>query len=149
LTVALSGVEIAEKLESQLPGSIVESDVNCLVVKSESLLDVATLLKAVPELNFNFLSYIAAVDYHSYFEVIYQFVSMVHNHSLVLKVRIQERDNPVLSSVVGLWRGAELQEREIYDLFGIAFEGHPNLKRIVLWEGFPGHPLRKEWDNGN
>ena len=61
-----------------------------------------------------------------------------------MKVRLQERDNPALPSVVSLWRGADLQEREIYDLFGVKFEGHPNLKRIFLWEGFPGYPLRKD-----
>ena len=66
-----------------------------------------------------------------------------HNHSLVLKVRIDERENPSLPSVANLWQGADFQEREIYDLFGIRFEGHPNLKRIFLWEGFPGHPLLK------
>ncbi len=150
MTVALSGKEIADKLEPKFPGSIVESNENSLVIKSEFLLAIATFLKTAPDLHFNYLSSITAVDYRRYFEVIYRLVSMVHNHSLTVKVRIHERDNPALPSLVGLWRGADLQEREIYDLFGIGFEGHPNLKRIVLWEGFPGHPLRKDFEhNGN
>lgn len=145
MTVALSGKEIASKLEQQFPGSIVESDENGLVVKSESLLDIASFLKAVPDLHFDYLSSITAVDYPGYFEVVYQLTSTVHNHSLVMKVRSYDRNIPTLPSVVSLWRGADFQEREIYDLLGIRFDGHPNLKRIFLWEGFSGYPLRKDF----
>jgi len=145
LTVALSGKEIASKLEQRFPGSIVESSQNSLVVKGEFLLDIASLLKEVPDLHFDYLTSITAVDYHDYFEVIYQLTSTVHNHSLVVKVRSYERDNPAFPSVISLWRGADFQEREIYDLFGIRFDGHPNLKRIFLWEGFHGNPLRKDY----
>ncbi|MEE9399093.1 MAG: NADH-quinone oxidoreductase subunit C, partial [Dehalococcoidales bacterium] len=63
----------------------------------------------------------------------------------VFKIRCYQRNNPVLPSLVGLWQGADFQEREIYDLMGIKFDGHPNMKRIVLWEGFEGHPLRKDY----
>ena len=85
------------------------------------------------------------MDYYDYFEVVYQLTSMKHNHSLVLKTRCYDRINPVVPSVVRLWRGADFQEREVYDLMGISFEGHPNLKRIALWQGFEGHPLRKDY----
>ena len=123
MTVAISGKETADKLEQKFPGSIVESNENSLVIKSEFLLAIAAFLKTTPDLHFNYLSSITAVDYRRYFEVIYQFVSLGHNHSLVVKARIHERDNPALPSLVGLWRGAALQEREIFDLFGIGFEG--------------------------
>jgi len=63
----------------------------------------------------------------------------------VVKTRCYDRENPTVSSVVGLWQGADFQEREIYDLLGIKFDGHPNMKRIFLWEGFQGHPLRKDY----
>jgi NADH-quinone oxidoreductase subunit C len=145
MTVALSGNEIATRLEEQFPGSIVESGANSLLVKSESLLEIATFLKTTPGLDFDYLTAITAVDYYDYFEVIYQLTSLQHNHSLVVKTRCYERENPTLPSVVSLWRGADFQEREIYDLMGISFDGHPNLKRIVLWEGFQGHPLRKDY----
>jgi len=145
MTVALSGKEIAAKLEEQFPGSIIESSQNNLVVKSESLLEVATFLKTTPGLDFDYLTSITAVDYYDYFEVVYHLTSIKHNHSLVVKTRCYGRDNPVVPSVVSLWRGADLQEREIYDLMGISFNGHPNLKRIFLWEGFQGHPLRKDY----
>jgi len=145
MTVALSGREIATRLEEQFPGSIIESSQNSLVVKGESLLEVATFLKTTPGLDFDYLTSITAVDYYDYFEVVYQLTSIKHNHSLVVKTRCYARENPTLPSVVSLWRGADFQEREIYDLMGISFDGHPNLKRIFLWGGFKGHPLRKDY----
>ena len=145
MTVALSGKEIAGQLEEKFPGSIVESGRDCIVVNSDSLLAVAAFLKDTRGLDFDYLNYITAIDYYDHFEVVYQLVSLEHNHSLVLKTRCYQRDNPTLPSVVNLWQGADFQEREIYDLMGIRFEGHPNMKRIVLWEGFQGHPLRKDY----
>jgi NADH-quinone oxidoreductase subunit C len=145
MTLALSGQEIATRLEEQFPGSVIESSADSLLVKAESLLSLVSYLKTAPGLDFDYLTAITAVDYIDCFEVVYQLTSLQHNHSLVIKTRCYDRDNPTLPSVVSLWRGADFQEREIYDLFGISFEGHPNLKRIVLWEGFEGHPLRKDF----
>ncbi len=145
MTVALSGEEIASQIEEHFPGSIAESSQQSLVVDKEFLLVAATYLKTTPGLDFDYLTSITAVDYYDYFEVIYQLTSLQHNHSLVVKTRYYGRDNPTLPSVVGLWQGADFQEREIYDLMGVSFEGHPNLKRIFLWEGFKGHPLRKDY----
>ena len=145
MTVALSGKEITSKIEEQFPGSIIESSQDTVVVKSESLLKVATFLKETPSLDFDYLTSITAVDYYDYFEVVYHLTSLEHNHSLVVKTQCYSRDNPTVPSVVSLWRGADFQEREIYDLMGISFDGHPNLKRIFLWEGFHGHPLRKDY----
>lgn len=149
MTVALSGKEIAAKLEKQFPGSVLESSEDSLLIKPESLLDVASFLKTTPEFNCNYLTTITAVDYRDYFEVVYILTSLEHNHSLKLKTRCHDRKNPALPSVFSLWRAADLQEREIFDLFGISFEGHPNLKHIVLWDGFPGNPLRKDWQGGD
>ncbi len=145
MTVALSGEKIAKQIEENFPGSIVGSAPDSLLVKSESLLEIASYLKTTPGLDLDYLTHITAVDYYDYFEVVYQLTSLKHNHSLVVRTRCYNRDNPSLPSVVSLWRGADFQEREIYDLFGINFEGHPNLRRIVLWEGFQGHPLRKDY----
>lgn len=145
MTVALSGKEIATQIEEKFPESIVESSEKAVVVKSDSLLDVAAFFKDTPDLDFDYLNYITAVDYYDHFEVVYMLSSLEHNHSLVIKTRCYDRESPVLPSVVRLWQGADFQEREIYDLMGIKFEGHPNMKRIFLWEGFPGHPLRKDF----
>ena len=145
MTVSLSGKEVALKIEEKFPGSMVESSQENLVVKSDHLLDVARFLKETDGLDFDYLNFVTAVDYYDHFEVLYMLSSLEHNHSLTIKTRCYDRENPVLPSVVGLWQGADFQEREIYDLFGITFEGHPNLKRIFLWEGFEGHPLRKDF----
>ena len=145
MTVALSGKEIATQIEEKFPESVVESSEKAVVVKSDSLLDVAAFLKDTPDLDFDYLNYITAVDYYDHFEVVYMLSSLEHNHSLVIKTRCYDRESPSLPSVVHLWQGADFQEREIYDLMGIKFEGHPNMKRIFLWEGFAGHPLRKDF----
>jgi len=63
----------------------------------------------------------------------------------VIKTRLSGREEPAISSVTDIWQGADLQEREVWDLMGIRFEGHPNMKRVLLWEGFPGHPLRRDF----
>jgi len=145
MTVALSGQEIAKKITEQFADAVAEASDQAILVSSDSLFDVAQYLKNSPGLTFDYLVNITAVDYYDYFELVYQFVSIEHNHSLILKTRCYDRDNPVVPSVVSLWQGADYQEREIFDLMGISFEGHPNLKRIVLWQGFEGHPLRKDY----
>ena len=145
MTTALPTLEVARQITERYPDAVIETADTAILINSESLLDVATFLRDTPDLEFDYLAHITAVDYYDYFEVIYQLASIKHNHSLLLKTRCYGRDNLSLPSVVSLWRGADYQEREIYDLMGIAFEGHPNMKRIVLWSGFEGHPLRKDY----
>ena len=140
----LVGQEIAEQIGGEVSEAVVESNESGVVIDPKSLLKVAQFLKATPGLEFDYLNCITGVDYLDYFEVVYHLTSMPHNHSLVLKVRCS-RENPEVPSVVSLWRGADFQEREIYDLLGIVFVGHPNLKRIFMWEGFQGHPLRRDY----
>ena len=144
MTAILSASEIQGILNEKFPGAAEETGTGVLI-KSEDLLAVADYLKTAEGLKFDYFNYITAVDYFQYFELIYQVTSTQDNRSLVFKTRVYTRDNPTVPSVTGIWRGADFQEREIYDLFGIAFEGHPNLRRIVLWEGFQGHPLRKDF----
>ncbi len=145
MTVPLSGQEVAAQIEQHFPQAVIKSGETELVVASESLFQVARLLKDTPGLDFDYLASVTSADYLDRFEVVYHLVSIEHNHSLTLKTHCYDRDNPSLPSVVGLWRGADFQEREIYDLMGIAFSDHPDLRRILLWEGFEGHPLRKDY----
>jgi len=145
MTVALDAKDIAGRVDGAVPGSVVESTVECILVDAGSLPAVAAFLRDTEDLKFDYLNYITAVDYYSYFEVVYRMTSLVHNHSVVVKTRCYDREKPAVPSVVGLWQTADFQEREIYDLMGIAFEGHPNMRRIFLWDGFPGHPLRKDY----
>ena len=145
MTISLSGQTVAKQITERFPEVVSETSDQTVTVKSESLFEVAEYLKNGKDFKFDYLNYVTAVDYYDYFELVYQLTSREHNHSLVLKTRCYDRNKSIVPSVVSLWRGADFQEREIYDLMGIAFEGHPNLKRIVLWEGFPGHPLRKDY----
>lgn len=145
MTVSLSGEQIAHRIADRFPNSVIVADRKSVVVDSQSLYQVAEFLKNTPGLDFDYLTNLVAVDYLDYFEVVYHLVSLKHNHSLVLKTRCYDRDKPVVPSVVSLWRAADFQEREAYDLMGIVFEGHPNLKRLLLWEGFVGHPLRRDY----
>ncbi len=145
MTVSLSSNDVTQQLIAHVPEAAAETSGEAILVKSDSIFTVAEYLKNSPELDFDYLNYITAVDYYDYFEVVYQLTSRQHNHTLVLKTRCYQRENPAVPSIVALWRGADFQEREIYDLLGISFPGHPNLKRIVLWDGFEGHPLRKDY----
>ena len=145
MTEIFSKQDIAGTIGEQFPEAINEAVDGLVVIRPESLYEVADYLKNTKGLDFNYLNYISAVDYYDYFELVYQLTSLEYNHRLILKTRCYGRENPSVSSVVSLWRGADYQEREIFDLMGITFEGHPNLKRIVLWEGYRGHPLRKDF----
>jgi NADH:ubiquinone oxidoreductase subunit D/NADH:ubiquinone oxidoreductase subunit C len=98
------------------------------------------------ELGYDHLTSVTGVDYHpeDYMEVVYHVFKSTGGAILEIKVQVP-RSKPVVPSIYGLYPGADFQEREAWDLLGIKFEGHPNLKRILMWEGFAGHPLRKDW----
>jgi NADH-quinone oxidoreductase subunit C len=145
VTTALNGEQVAKKIIKVSPGAVVAADKAAVIVTSESLFKIAEFLKNTPALDFDYLADLTTVDYTDYFEVVYRLVSLTHNHSLVLKTRCYDRDKPTVPSVTSLWRSADFMEREAYDLMGIAFDGHPNLKRLLLWEGFVGHPLRRDY----
>ena len=144
MTIALSTGDIGKVLNNKFHSAIKEISGEAIIIDRDSLFDVAEFLRNSDEYAFDYLNYLTAVDYYDYFEVVYRITSLKHNHTLILKTRC-DRDNPSVPSIVKLWKGADFQEREVYDLLGIVFEGHPNLKRIFLWEGFQDHPLRKDY----
>ncbi len=115
-----------------------------VVIDPGTLVEAATFLR--DELEYNYLASLSYVDYiqQGYFEVVYHVSRLSGGPPLVFKARTP-RDAATLPSVTPIWRGAEFQEREAWDLMGIRFEGHPDLRRILMWEGFQGHPLRKDW----
>ena len=143
--ISLNGEEIAKKIASTFPGSVTAADKNAVVVDVRSLYQVAEYVKNAAELDFNYLANLTSVDFTDHFEVVYNLVSLNRNHSLTLKTRCYDREKPTVPSVVNLWRTADFQEREIYDLMGITFSGHPTMKRLFLWEGFQGHQLRRDY----
>ena len=145
MTTWFRGFVLAEGIEEALPGAVEEANESAVWVVPERLRDVAAYLKNTEAWDFEYLNAITAVDFIEYFEVIYHFTSLRHNHAGVIKAKCWGRNEPSLSSVADLWKGANLQEREIYDLMGIVFTGHPDLRRLLLWEGYEGHPLRRDY----
>ncbi len=137
--------DLAGKIRTRFPDAVADTAPAELYLERDRLRDVCEFLRDDEALDFRALVALNAVDYVDYFEVVYRLVSYRHNHATVLKVRVYERDEPSVPSVTSVWKGAELQEREVYDLMGVGFEGHPNLKRVFLWEGFEGHPLRRDF----
>ena len=141
----LDGADVARRINEAHPGTAISWNSIDVWIEPEDLLTVGGFLHDDPDLDFATLRAVTAVDYVEYFELIYHLLSMRKNHCAVLKTKRFGRDEPAIDSVVDIWKGAELQEREVWDLMGIHFEGHPNMKRVLLWEGFPGHPLRKDF----
>ena len=144
MTQNISSLDLKKRLEIAIPDSIIEARDDYLLVNTALLADICQLLKEDKELDLDYLSNLTATDYKEYYEVIYRLVSLGKNHSITLKARLNKK-KLTIPSVFHIWRGADLQEREVYDLMGITFSSHPNLKRILLWEGFEGHPLRKDY----
>jgi NADH-quinone oxidoreductase subunit C len=147
VTKQLTGLEVAHRIEERFPGSVEEAVPEYVMVHAEKLVEVLTWMRDEDELWFKFLSSLTGVDKIDWFEVVYHLESFKHNHAIAMKVRTFDRDNPAVPSVTSVWPGAHFQEREAYDLFGIVFKGHPDLRRIFLWEGFAGWPLRKDYLN--
>ena len=141
----LAGEELANRLNQGAADSVESWEGDVVWVKPSSIERVARFLRDDPASDFQFLNAISAVDYVEYFEVVYHLTSLRRQHTAVFKSRVYGRESLSVPSVYDVWRGADFQEREVWDLMGIHFDGHPNMKRIMLWEGFDGHPLRKDY----
>ena len=157
--------------DDAVPGAVLEITKNGLVVAAEKLPELALFLR--DQEGYDYLSMVTSVDWPQYFEVVYYLYRVgsfssdtamgkpgdteadlaasqrpripASPEALVLKVRLADKAAPSVPSLISVWPGADLQEREVYDMMGIRFEGHPNLRRILLWDGFEGWPLRKDY----
>jgi NADH-quinone oxidoreductase subunit C len=144
---------VLEILQERLPKAVVETgsyvgDEMALVDRSH-LLEVLTFLRDDPRLDFAMLSDLTVVDWMGQaprFEVIYQLYSLRHKHRVRIKVGVGEAaEDCWVPTATGLWHAAAWSEREAYDLYGVRFTGHPDLRRILMYEEFVGHPLRKDY----
>jgi NADH-quinone oxidoreductase subunit C len=139
-------MNVVDEIKKALPSSVVSTgmqvDKPLLIIKKEELLNVARKVKGM---GFVHLSVITGIDYKDHFEVVYNFFSYDKKENLALKI-ILDHEQPEVDSLTSLWKGANWLERETYDLVGIKFTGHPDLVRILLPEGWMGHPLRKDYD---
>ena len=152
----MRGAEILERLQRRLGAAVVETHEQhgdaTAVLERSGLLDALRFCRDEPGLRFDVLMDLTAADYLRYpgredgprFEVVYHLYSLPHNHRVRLKIRVDE-DDPVVPSAVPLWPIADWLEREVWDMFGVRFEGHPDLRRLLMYEEFVGHPLRKDY----
>ena len=145
MTAVLTGSDVAARISQAVPNAVLEVQEDAVVLESETVPAVCRLLKDTPDYAFDFLEAVSAVDFIDHFQVVYHLLSLQRNHSIVLKTRVYSRDEPTVPSVTSVWGGANVQEREIYDLMGVHFRDHPNMKRILTWDGFEGHPHRKDF----
>lgn len=145
--------ELLEALKKEFADGIVEThefrSEATAVVKKEKLMGVLAFLKDDPKMAFSLMADITCVDRLKMnktprFEVVYNLYSISETHRIRIKVRLDESE-PTVSTATGLWEGANWLEREVWDMFGIKFEGHPNLKRLLMYEEFEGHALRKDY----
>jgi NADH-quinone oxidoreductase subunit C len=165
----MTAQEIVAALEQQFGARVKSKNLEAIdpfvVVEPADLVEVCRFLRDDPRLKFEFLNCISGVDYletdpkkapkagyEPHLEVVYHFQSFTHRHRFVLKLILPRwKDGragslPEVPSLTGLWRAADWHEREVYDLSGVYFSGHPDLRRILLSEDWEGHPLRKDYE---
>ena len=152
----MEGAAVLAALQERFAASIAETHARhgeqTVVVSREALVDLLRHCRDAPALAFDMLTDLTAVDYLTYpgredgprFEVVYHLYSLRHNHRLRVKTRVEE-DDAIVPTAVPLWPIANWLEREVWDMFGVRFEGHPDLRRLLLYEEFVGHPLRKDY----
>lgn len=145
----MTSQEMNDILSAQFPGAILESKLenvhnSFIKILPEKIYDVALFAKSDERLQFDFLSCLSGVDYKGKLGVVYHLFSMTLKHKIVLKVEVPT-DAPNVPSVESIWKTANWHEREAFDMYGIRFEGHPDLRRILLPDDWEGYPLRKDY----
>jgi NADH-quinone oxidoreductase subunit C len=152
----MDGGAVLDRLQGRFGAALVETHAHrgdhTAVVERAAIVDVLRFCRDDAELGFDMLSDLTAVDFLKFpgredgprFEVVYHLYSIAHNHRVRLKVRVDE-DDAVVPTAVPLWPIANWLEREVWDMFGIRFEGHPDPRRLLMYEEFVGHPLRKDY----
>jgi NADH-quinone oxidoreductase subunit C len=143
---------VLDVLLREVPDAIEESgsyvgDEMAVIVR-DRLVEALELLRDHEDLKMDMLTDLTVVDYHTQtprFEVVYQLYSLAHKHRLRVKVRIGDGDDCFVPTATQLWQAANWAEREAWDLYGVRFEGHPDLRRILMYDEFVGHPLRKDY----
>jgi NADH-quinone oxidoreductase subunit C len=148
-------LQIAKMVEEKFTGQVLSTTSHVgqvgILVRKELIRDICLYLRDEPSLKMDHLADLTAVDYSRFpgdtgprFEVVYNLISTTYRHRIRVKARVPEED-PRIDSVSAIWQTANWHERETFDLMGVKFSGHPDLRRILLPEDWEGHPLRKEY----
>ena len=144
----MSKEELKARLEQLLPSAVFEEGAEWTTagVDAAGWEGLAPELRMGDGLDFDYLFCVTGVDWKTHFTVVYHLTSTTHRHMVVVKVKLG-RERPVLRTVSDIWRTAEFHEREVYDLFGIGFAGHPDLRRLFMTDDWKGWPLRKDYED--
>ena len=141
-----------EELKTQLPTLLPSIEfeeggewINVFVTPAE-FRNFAQALRNTNGLDFDFLFCLTCIDWKTHFTMVYHFTSTIHRHQLVVKSKL-DRNQPEIDTICDIWRTAELHEREVYDLFGVKFINHPDLRRLLLTDDWVGYPLRKDYED--
>lgn len=143
--------ELKTSLGGQIPSAVFDETgefLNIIITPAE-LLPLMKELRTRKEFYFDYLFCLTCVDWKDHFMMVYHLLSREHRHTLVVKAKISDRNNPEIESVSSIWKTAEFHEREVYDLFGVKFLHHPDLRRLFMDENWPGWPLRKDYIDEN
>lgn len=146
----MSNEELKSSISDILPSATYDETGEFLNVNIASeLLLLMHSLRTKNELDFNYLFCLTCVDWKDHLMMVYHLLSKTHQHTLVIKAKITDTVNPQIETVCNIWRTAEMLEREVFDLFGVKFINHPDLRRLFLSDDWPGHPLRKNYVDEN
>lgn len=136
------------QLEGLLPSPSFEEagEWTTVYIDPSAWAETAHRLRTTKELDFDYLFCVTAVDWKTHFTMVYHLSSTIHRHTLVVKIRL-DHEHPELATVSDIWRTAEFHEREAYDLMGVVFTGHPDLRRLFMTDDWKGWPLRKDYED--
>jgi NADH:ubiquinone oxidoreductase subunit C len=145
---AISMDDLKLRVTELLPSAVFEEGTEWLTVAIDpgAWKGFAWQLRSTPGLDLDYLFCVTGVDWKTHFTMVYHLTSTVHRHTIVVKSKL-DRDNPEIETVSDIWRTAEFHEREAYDLLGVIFRGHPDLRRLFMTDEWKGWPLRKDYED--
>ena len=146
----MTGEEIKQSITARFPGITYDETGEFLnvLVNADDLLPLMKLLLN-QEFSFDYLFCLTCIDWKTHLMMVYHLLSKSHRHNIVVKAKIEDTTNPEIETVSGLWKTANFHEREVFDLFGVKFSNHPDLRRILLSDDWDGYPLRKNYVDEN
>lgn len=147
----MTNEELKQRITELLPSSTWDESGEFLtvIIPSGDLIPFMNSMRCNNEFDFDYLFCLTCIDWKDHLMMVYHLLSKKHRHSIVVKARINDVTDPEIESVNSLWKTAELNEDEVFDLFGVRFLNHPNLRRLFLGDDWNGYPLRKKYVDEN
>ena len=144
----MNNEELKATLEQLLPSPTFEEGTEwvTIVIDPVGWGEIARRLRSADDLAFDYLFCVTAIDWKTHFTMVYHLTSTIYRHMVVVKAKL-DRGHPAIRTVSDIWRTAEFHEREAFDLFGVEFTGHPDLRRLFMTDDWKGWPLRKDYED--